>query len=84
MVDLSFCQYSYHPSINLGPSVSESRSRGAGMGSSIMTGGGNQLTDLYDNSSSIPMSGIMSHGGIGSTSGITSDERPYLHSVRRF
>ncbi|XP_053206808.1 SAFB-like transcription modulator [Panonychus citri] len=67
-----------------GPSVSESRSRGAGMGSSMMTGGGNQMADLYDNSSSMPMPGILSHGGIGTTSGLNSDERPYLHSVRRF
>lgn len=67
-----------------GPSVSESRSRGTGLSSSLMTGGGNQLNDLYDNSSNMPMAGIMSHGGIGSASGLGSDERPYMHSVRRF
>lgn len=84
MVDLSFKNVILILFSTLGPSVSESRSRGAGMGSSMMTGGGNQMADLYDNSSSMPMPGILSHGGIGTTSGLNSDERPYLHSVRRF
>jgi len=67
-----------------GSSVSESRSRTAapGLSGPILSSSGGQLS-LFENVPNVPMPGML-HAGMSSASGLSADDRSYMHSVRRF